>query len=457
MNILVEHYKRFGKVPSLEFKKQLEPPIPGDILKSSFKLPPKKALDFLKKKGKNIITTETWNSIEARAHAQAFTVAGIMNADIVQEVFDYVQRAKSEGWSFRTFQKNVASGGLMKRMQDAGWTGKSASRLKVIYDTNMKIAAAKGKFEGMKLISDIKPYWVYKQVERNTKRHNHSLFHNKKFRHDDPIWATIFPPSAFGCACYVTATAESSGVENGADYTDRLKDSKDYNLKPLNQFEPDMNKYSVKIRQQLEKLLGGKKKKEQEIEHNNSLPDCDWADVEVATYSEGKKKCIGKLPGQKTWKDYGRPDIKDIPDKYKQETPERLKAGKTEEEAMSILTKALGLDKEGKRVVKSPIEEILLDYDTLKHIVEKRDNKRERFVNYIIPTITHPLDVWKVEYEDGSNRNSYIGLFKAKTNLLCIVRVNNDKSILWNVIPMADQYLNKHRIGELLYGLEIKK
>ena len=208
MNYLVEHYKRFGKIPSIEFKSPTDSPQAGQTMKASFKMPPKEAMDFLKQKGKNIITTESWNKIEARAHAHAFTVAGIMNADIVQEVFDYVQMAKKEGWSLRTFQKNVENGGLMKRMQEAGWTGKSASRLKVIYDTNMKIAAAKGKFEGMKLISDIKPYWVYKQVERNTKRHDHSLFHGKKFRHDDPIWASIFPPSAFGCSCYVVATSE---------------------------------------------------------------------------------------------------------------------------------------------------------------------------------------------------------------------------------------------------------
>lgn len=259
MSLLLQHFKRFGKLPLL-FKENVYPVVSGETAKVSFKLPPEKALDYLRNKGKNIITTSSWNEIEANAYAKSFTVAKVMSADVVQEVFDYVLKAKEEGWSLKTFQDNVENDGLLERMQQAGWTGKDASRLKVIYDTNMKMAAAKGKYDGLKLIADVKPFWVYKQVERKTKRHDHSTFHNKKFRHDDPIWTIIFPPSAFGCSCHVVATTDGSGVESGSDYLDKVADSKDYTLSPLKQFEPDYDKYHSQIAEQLKSILDSRAK-----------------------------------------------------------------------------------------------------------------------------------------------------------------------------------------------------
>jgi len=254
MNYLVEHYKRFNKLPH-EFRGN-KLPRGQTLIKRSFKLPPKKALAVIKAKGKKIITTHAWNQLEAEAHAKAFTVAKIMNADVLQEVFDYVHKAKKDGWSLRTFQKQVTEGGLVERMQEAGWTGRSNARLKVIYDTNMKVSAAKGKYEGMQLISDIKPYWIYRQVERHTKRIDHSHFNGKKFKHDDPIWNYIYPPSAFGCACTVIATADPSGVEDGRQYLHLVQNNNNYQIKPLRQFEVDTSKYQDKIRTQLEKILG---------------------------------------------------------------------------------------------------------------------------------------------------------------------------------------------------------
>ncbi len=251
MNMYVEYYKKFKKTPSLEFKIETK----NQLLQTSFDMPANRAIEYLKKRGENIITTSKWNAIDAQAQHKAFTVAGVMNADVLQEVFDYMQKAIKEGWSLNTFKKNVADGGLIEKMQDAGWTGKSPSRLRVIYDTNMKMAMARGRFDNLKMISDKYPYWIFKQVERKTKRHDHSLFHNKKFRHDDPIWSTIFPPSAFECACYIVPTKDSSGVENGNDYLDNLNDNNNFVLKPLRDYEPQMDKYAVGIKKELEKLL----------------------------------------------------------------------------------------------------------------------------------------------------------------------------------------------------------
>lgn len=227
-----------------------------DELETSINLPPQQSLDKLKKKGSKIISTEKWNSISKDAHDKAFTVANVMSADIVQEIYDYVYRAIEDGWSFDKFKKQVSDGDLLDRMTKAGWTGgENPQRLKIIFDTNIKMAVGKGKYERLKATSDIRPYWIYHQVDRKNKRHAHSKWNGRKFRHDDPIWDYIYPPSDFGCACWVEATADPTGVENGSLFIDELKNNSDYKLCPTKQWQPDTSKYVDGLRKALDKML----------------------------------------------------------------------------------------------------------------------------------------------------------------------------------------------------------
>lgn len=217
--------------------------------------PSARAFKIVQERIKKIVTTEKWNSITDEAHGKSFTVANIMNADIIQEIYNHIKKARAEGKLFRDFKKEVINGGLMKRMQEAGWTGKGAHRLRVIYDTNIKTSAAKGRFDAFKTIADVKPYWIYKQVDRHTKRKDHEALNNKKFRHDDPIWNSIYPPSAFLCACYVVATANERGLDSGASYIGGIQESKEFQFNPLAAHVPDTTKYTAPIRLELDKMF----------------------------------------------------------------------------------------------------------------------------------------------------------------------------------------------------------
>ena len=219
---IVEHFKKTGKIPKLTGFRFEDP------FETAFKLPPERALEWLKQRGKNLKLTTDWDELDSVAHDKAFTVAKVMNADILQLIYDYVERAKSEGWTLKTFKDK-----LINRVQAAGWTGVTPSRLKVIYDTNMQMAYANGKYRQQKLISDLYPYWKYTQIERPTKRHDHTLLHGKVFRHDDRIWDLIYPPSGFGCKCSVVPIKNNSKMESGESYLPEIKDSKDFQFTPL--------------------------------------------------------------------------------------------------------------------------------------------------------------------------------------------------------------------------------
>lgn len=223
-------------------------------INSSFDIVSDEALEQLRKRGENIITTEAWDELTQEAHDNAFTVANIMSADVVQEVYDYVERAVSEGLSFDKFRFLVESGELTDRMKKAGWTGDSRSRLKIIYDTNISLAQAKGKYQRLMLNADKKPYGIYHQLDRKTKNKDHEKWDGKKFRLDDPIWDTIFPPSDFGCACWVQATDDPTGVESGAGYIDGIN-TEEYQLSPIKPWKPDTSKYVDGIQSELNKML----------------------------------------------------------------------------------------------------------------------------------------------------------------------------------------------------------
>jgi len=75
------------------------------------------------------------------------------------------------------------------------------------------------------------------------------------FRHDDPIWKKIYPPSGFGCKCSVVPIKDDSKLEEGQKYLPDLEKSTDFQLTPLKAWEPIVNNYVDGIRKALEEML----------------------------------------------------------------------------------------------------------------------------------------------------------------------------------------------------------
>jgi len=175
------------------------------------------------------------------------------------------------------------------------------------------------------------------------------------------------------------------------------------------------------------------------------LPDC-LDDL----FAEGG--CVKIVPGQKTWKDFGQPDLREVSDELRRREPPLQPSGKTREEAVAILASALGLS-ESKAVttIETPVESVLIHYSWLPHMVGKPEDARERYASFIVPTLEDPYEVYVTDYEDGP-RMRYIGLFTGKENLMAVVRVNKDGSLLWNVMQARDKSMNKQRVGHLLWS-----
>lgn len=198
-------------------------PSPAD-LKAMFGMEPENAVAFMKSKGYAI--TWNWQEMLDRAHDQAFTVAKAMNLDLLSDIRGALETALQDGKPLKQFTK-----ALQPVLEAQGWWGKqvvvdssggaemvqlgSPRRLKTIYQTNLQSAYMAGRKASMEETTDTHPYWMYIAILDGKTRPSHRALHGQVFRHDDPIWAAIFPPNGFNCRCRVVALSEAAVKRRG--------------------------------------------------------------------------------------------------------------------------------------------------------------------------------------------------------------------------------------------------
>lgn len=264
--ILVDFYRKTGKVPTLYFRDPYETP---DYIKMQFKKPPAKALESLEAKGDKMVVTQSWKDLSSEAHRQAFTVAKVTSADLLQEIYDHMMNCVKNNKSVDEFINT-----MQPRLKEAGWTGASPHRLKIIFNTNLHIAQAKHKFNQMKFLGDkgYRPYWEYLPSTAEEPDPLHKEFYHLVLPYDDEFWDTYYPPSRFGCQCGVRALTEAQvkrkGIEvvTGSELLKKLADKseelakvierhRDEGLKITETFKPDTKKYTSSIKARLDEML----------------------------------------------------------------------------------------------------------------------------------------------------------------------------------------------------------
>ncbi|WP_257835317.1 phage minor head protein [Burkholderia glumae] len=189
------------------------------------KLPPKKAIEYLRSKGYTIFWD--WEALWQDAQAKAFTVAKVTRLDILQDIRNAVETAISEGKTLRWFAKE-----LTPILQSKGWWGKqehvdqdtgeitevqlgSPWRLQTIYRTNLQTAYMAGRYAGQMANVDDRPYWMYVAILDSRTRPSHRAMNGQVFRYDDPFWQSFYPPNGWGCRCRTVALSHDEIVVRG--------------------------------------------------------------------------------------------------------------------------------------------------------------------------------------------------------------------------------------------------
>ncbi|WP_175845148.1 phage minor head protein [Burkholderia arboris] len=175
-------------------------------------LQPEKAIAYFESKGYKI--GFRWQDVAAETHARAFTVAGVMKVDVLQDIRQALAKSLEKGTTFDDFKRQISpvlerKGWLGKGMivdQDTGEIeGKRLTprRLETIFQTNMQSAYMAGRYATQLEQVGTHPYWEYVAILDSRTRPAHRALAGSVYRYDDPFWQTFYPPNGYRCRCRV--------------------------------------------------------------------------------------------------------------------------------------------------------------------------------------------------------------------------------------------------------------
>lgn len=241
-----------------------------------FNLAPEEIIRWYESKGNTF--SWNWQDVWQSAHTRSFTVAKVMKLDILQSIRDEVNKIFKDGITYQQFERDLEP--ILKRL---GWWGRvkakdvpgyipspdidpekivqlgSPRRLKTIYMVNSIIGYNAGQYNSDIQNVKSRPYWMYVQIDRETKRKSHTVFASKVFMWNDPIWKIIYPPSDWMCGCYVKPLTELEfknrklKLSKGEDFIAKAKKNipEEWQYNPAEEYttwQPDLNKYDDDIK-----------------------------------------------------------------------------------------------------------------------------------------------------------------------------------------------------------------
>lgn len=200
-------------------------------------LPPERAIEYFSAKGMRI--TSSARDMVAEAHARAFTVAGVLKAEALQDIRGALDDALANGKTYDQFVK-----ALKPQLKARGWWGiahdpetgeiipgraMTPHRLRTVYQTNMQSAYMAGRYKAQLENADQRPYWMYVAILDNRTRPRHRALNGRVFRYDDVAWETVYPPNGYRCRCRVRAmnaeefTSEGHALSEGAGHMETVE------------------------------------------------------------------------------------------------------------------------------------------------------------------------------------------------------------------------------------------
>jgi len=175
---------------------------------------------------------EHWSEAGRAEYARAFTAARTAGYDVVNDIYfgfaDTIERGGTEA----DFQKL-----LVPVLREKGWLGGNdgaiAKRLQLIYDTNLRLARASGRWARYQRTKHVFPYLRAFTAGDERVRHppksrdDHRAWDGIILPVDHPFWQRWFPPLGFRCRCSVVQMSRSQlarykgGVTSEAELADR--------------------------------------------------------------------------------------------------------------------------------------------------------------------------------------------------------------------------------------------
>ena len=164
-------------------------------------------------------------------HDVAFVVAGAAKMELVDDLRTAVDASIADGETLRDFRARFD-----EIMEKHGWRYRARGRTdrerrdwrtRVIWETNRRTSYAAGRRAQMLAAAETRPYWRYRHSHASVEpRLDHVAWDGLVLAHDDPWWATHYPPNGWGCKCWVETLSESDLERAGKSGPDAPPDER---------------------------------------------------------------------------------------------------------------------------------------------------------------------------------------------------------------------------------------
>ena len=390
-------------------------------------LPFEEAEKFFREKVR--IPTKRWDDLKYGMHARGFMIAGAQRDDMLCDFQIAIRKAIEQGTTLKEFRNDFNT--IVKQY---GWSynGGQGWRTRVIYDTNLRTSYMAGRYKQMTDpdVLAYRPYWMYRHNACSHPRPQHVAWNGLTLKADDSFWSSHFPPNGWGCHCDVEPQSDRDMERMGKSRPDQA---------PPVVIDPKTG--------EPEGIGKGWGYNVGEAAWGRQLSEKTMNDYRA----QGAKAWKKLTPGD--WRSANRPER--IPaDKPMAKLGPKLA---TDAEAAKSLKTIIGGEE---KIYTTPAGgQVLVNADILAgHI----DLARTPFLPLLPEVLEDPYEAWlSFEQHEGT------GKVELRQRLIKMVQVDKERGVLvtaqakngvleaWTMFPTSDRkYLNKQRVGKLLWGRE---
>jgi len=155
---------------------------------------------------RQLVSKAEFNKMVARERARAFTVAGIVDKDMLNSTRQLVSKAVDEGWTLQQFQRGLKEANVKYTGTVFGTQARKGQPLtpfhtETILRTNFSTIYNRGRWNMMNDpdVMDFVPAYEYSAILDERTRETHAAMDGRIYPRDDPIWGLWTPPNGFNC------------------------------------------------------------------------------------------------------------------------------------------------------------------------------------------------------------------------------------------------------------------
>ncbi len=164
-------------------------------------------------RGRFPLTKAQWDKLTTEQRAKAFTVAGVMQLDLVADVYTALLTAIENGGTVREFRAAIEE----KLAREWGDEVDAPSRLDTVFRTNVQSAYGAGRYEQATDpdVLESHPYMVFEAVGDSRTSSICREHDGLVMPTNDPRWAGRLPPVHHACRSTTRTISEDEARELG--------------------------------------------------------------------------------------------------------------------------------------------------------------------------------------------------------------------------------------------------